>query len=189
MGRTFNEDYSEDYKNTVFSIWYAHGHKKIGPLIDYLDPDENGNVPTPSTIQKWREQGGWDARSEQLDIEVQQRTDRKLVSLRMKMMERHAEKAAEIQEMAFNYLQETGFDSSASAVAALFKAFDEEKKSSGMNIALGQVFNMSDEDLQKSMNRLLGRVRGVGNDEDSGDVVTILPEEVDATGNEQTSDE
>lgn len=187
MGRDFNEDYTEDYKNQVFAIWYAHGHKKVGPLIDLLDPDENGHIPTPSTIQKWREHDGWDARSQQLDIEVQQKTDRQLVSLRMAMMKRHAKKAEEIQDMAFAYLQDTGFDSSASAVSALFKAFDEEKKSRGMEVALTQVFTMNDEDLQKTMNRLLGRVRGIGNEEENE--VTVLSEEVDAVSNEQTPDE
>lgn len=187
MGRDFNEDYSEEYKNQVFAIWYLHGHTKIGSLLDFIEPDDRGRTPNPTTIQKWREQGGWDARSQQLDIEVQQKTDRELVSLRMEMMKRHAKKAEEIQEMSFAYLQETGFDSSASAVSALFKAFDEEKKSRGMEIALTQVFTMNDENLQKTMNRLLGRVRGIGNEEDSD--VVVLPEEVDATSDEQTSDE
>jgi hypothetical protein len=90
--------------------------------------------------------------------------------------------------MAFEYLKDTGFDSSASAVAALFKAFDEEKKSRGMEVALTQVFTMNDEDLQKTMNRLLGRARGL-NEEDNENEVTVLSEEVDAVSNEQTTDE
>lgn len=188
MGREFNDEYTEAYKDQVFTVWYLHGHKKIGALLDFIDPDENGRTPTPSTIQTWRERDGWDARSQQLDIEVQQKTDRQLVSLRMAMMKRHAKKAEEIQEMAYEYLKDTGFDSSASAVAALFKGFDEEKKSRGMEVALTQVFTMNDEDLQKTMNRLLGRARGLS-DEDGENEVTVMPEEVDAISNEQATDE
>jgi hypothetical protein len=100
----------------------------------------------------------------------------------MEMMTRHAERAQKVSDMAFEHLQTVGFDTSTSAVTALFKSFDEEKKSRGMEVALSQVFTLNDNDLQKTMNRLLSRAQGLDVGEEGEEVI-------DATSGEETPNE
>jgi len=174
----FNNEYSPLYVESVFAVWQMNNKPNMGVLYTMIDPDEEGNKPEPSTLSAWKSRYAWESRDLAIQAEVQQKTDRELVNIRMKMMKRHAERAQQIGEMAFEYLRDTGFDSSASAVSAAFKAFEEEKKSTGMEVALTQVFSMSDDDLQKTMNRLLARTKGL-NPEDGDDIVTAESEELD----------
>ena len=107
-----------------------------------------------------------------------------LVQTRIDMMKRHARQAKDIAEKAFDYLNDEGFDSSASAVTAWVKAVEEEKKSTGMQIALTEVFSLGDDDLKKRLDQLMNRLTNVGE-------VTItkqdeiLEGEVDAVSTEE----
>lgn len=179
--------FTPTYIEKAFATWELHNHPTIGVLIDLLEEDENGRKPEPVTIGSWKIKYGWDNRSSTILAETQKQTDRQLVQVRMDMMKRHAELAKDVEDEAWQYLKETGFDSSASAVSALFKAIDEEKKSTGMGIALAQVFTMSDEDLQKQMNRLIMRVRGV-DEENEEHTITAESEDIDAPGDNETPD-
>lgn len=181
-----NIEFSTAYIESVFATWQMHDKPTIGALIDLIEPDEQGRKPVPITIANWKEKYAWESRDLQIQVQVQENTDRELVKVRMDMMKRHAERAKDIGEMAFKYLRDTGFDSSASAVAAAFKAFAEEKQSTGMGIALAQVFSMSDADLQKKLNSLLSRVTDIENDENT---VTGETEELDAPSQQETTDE
>lgn len=178
--------FSDLYIESVFAVWQLNNKPSIASLIDLIDEDEQGRKPEPITISSWKAKYGWENRALAIQTEVQQRTDRELVQIRMDMMKRHAERSASVNQMAFDYLKDVGFDSSASAVSALFKAFEEEKRSTGMEIALAQVFTMSDEDLQKNMNKLLGRAKDLDIDGEE-DVVNAETEVLDATSDQQTT--
>lgn len=177
MGKS-ETSYTQAYRETVYSIWVINNRPSIAALSDLIEPDERGMKPSGITMNNWKTEGAWEDRANIVDVEIQQTTDRKLVEIRMEMMKRHAELSKELSEKAFEYLNTVGFDSSASAVSALFKSFDEEKKSRGMEVALTQVFSMTDEDLQKTMNRLLSRSKGLSLDEESSNIVDA--EEVNA---------
>lgn len=170
----YNNEFSQIYIESVFATWQMNNRPNLSVLVDMIEPDERGEKPKADTIAKWKSKYAWDGRDLAIQAEVQQKTDRELVNIRMQMMKRHAERAREIGEMAFDYLKGVGFDSSASAVSAAFKAFAEEKQSTGMEVALAQVFTMTDEDLQREMNRLLGRVKDLQAD---GEVVEGTLEE------------
>lgn len=185
MSRQFNNEFPQSYIENVFSVWELYDHPNMNKLFDLIDPTEDGNKPAPTTLSAWKVKYGWEDRAESIQVKVQEQTDRELVQVRMEMMQRHAERARAIGDKAWKYLDTVGFDSSASAVSAAFKAFEEEKKSTGMGIALSQVFSMSDEDLQKAMNRLLLRAEGL----DAEDTVEGEQEDLNATSNTQTSDE
>lgn len=179
--------FSDIYIENVFAVWEMNNKPSLTRLLDLIDADENGRKPEPITLSAWKAKYNWEGRSLSIQTEVQQRTDRELVQIRMDMMKRHAQRAKEVNDMAFKYLDETGFDSSASAVTALFKAFEEEKKSTGMELALFEVFTLSDEDLSKKMNSLLSRARDVSIEGE--EIINGETEEVDALSNQQTSDE
>jgi hypothetical protein len=171
--------FSHAYKEQVYAVWYSQGRPSANRLHALIQPDEGGDVPEPNTIVKWRTLEGWDDRADTTDIKISEKTDRQLVVMRMNMMRRHAEKAENIQQKAYEQIMDAGFDSSASAVSALFKAFDEEKKSRGMETALIKVFDMSDTELDKAMTRLMVKVSGIESEEESaedGDVIDAVSE-------------
>lgn len=185
MGRQYNDEFPQDYIENVFSVWELYNHPGNNKLYDLIDPYEDGRKPSSATISRWKSDYAWESRAEQIQTKVQEQTDRELVQVRMEMMKRHAERAKAIGDKAWEYLDSVGFDSSASAVSAAFKAFEEEKKSTGMGIALTQVFSMSDEDLQKAMNRLLLRAEGLSEVE----ILEGEQEDLDATSNTQTTEQ
>ena len=172
--------FSREYKESVYSIWYSAGRPRANRLADKLPVAENGNAPNSHTIDKWIKNEGWNGRADATDIEVQKQTDRKLVEMRMDMMKRHAKQARDIAESAYDFLQKEGYDSSASAVTAWVKAVEEEKKSTGMQIALTEVFSLSDDDLKKKLDQLMNRLTNVGEVTISkgGDIVEGETEEV-----------
>lgn len=175
--RGFNRAFSELYRNECFAVWELNNHPNMKDLLTMLKPDEEGEYPSEATLTKWKTFYRWEERATDVQLKVEENTDRMLVQTRMEMMKRHAAMAQKIQDMAFDYLKETGFDSSASAVAALFKGFGEEKQSRGMEQALDKVFSMNDEDLQKTMNRLLARAKGLDVDDVDGEVVDAISSE------------
>lgn len=177
-------DFSHAYKEDVYAIWYTQNRPSMSALHGMIEPDENGSVPAPMTLSSWRRDMAWDTRADTADVEVSQRTDREIVNIRMKMMKRHAQMAQDVAENAYAHLMEHGFDSSTSAVTALFKAFEEEKRSRGMEVALTQVFSMSDEELQKTMNRMLSKATGLDTENTvNGEVIE------DALSTEETPDD
>jgi hypothetical protein len=154
--------FSKEYKESIYAVWYAASRPRANKIADKLPPDETGRYVKATTVDKWIKDEGWNSRADATDIEVQKQTDRKLVEMRMDMMKRHAKQARDIADDAFKFLHEEGFDSSASAVTAWVKAVEEEKKSTGMQIALTEVFSLSDDDLKKKLDQLMNRLTNVG---------------------------
>src|ERR1035437_3073515 len=179
-----NKEFSHPYKEEIYAIWYTQNRPNMTKLQDIIKPDEFGETPAPGTLTKWRDELQWDVRADTADIEISNHTDREIVKIRMSMMKRHAEIAQDVANMAYDHLKESGFDSSTSAVTALFKAVEEEKRSRGMEVALTQVFSMNDTDLQKTMNRLLSRATGLTEEE-----LPIIDGAVDAISTEETPNE
>lgn len=163
MARQINKVYGLSYKELVYSIWYTSNRPSIQRLSSMIPIDpENGDTPGSHTLILWYKNDAWVARADASDIELAKKTDRELIKVRMDMMKRHAKQARDIADKAFEYLQEQGYDSSASAVTAWVKSVEEEKKSTGMQIALTEVFALGDDDLKKKLDQLMGRLSNVG---------------------------
>jgi len=189
------KDYGLPYRELVYTIWYNNGRPNMTELASKVPVDAVGDTPMAATLSKWRKDYDWDARADNTDVQVVEQTDRELVKIRLDMMKRHAEQARKIADAAFTFLTEIteenggGFDSSASAVNAWSKAVEEEKKSTGMQIALTNIFSLSDDDLKKKMDQYLGKLSNVGavlvaqEDYEDGEVVE------DALSTEETDNE
>ena len=156
-------------------------------MSNLIPKDANGETPNAITLRNWITKNDWITRANSLDIEISQQTDRELVKVRIDMMKRHAEQARVIAETAYNYLidSEGGFDSSAAAVNAWVKAVEEEKKSTGLATSLSRVYSLSDDDLKKQLDQLIGRLSNVG------EVTISSPDEEieDAASSEETPNE
>lgn len=73
------------------------------------------------------------------------------------MFEKHAEAASKWQEAAWKHIQEEGFDSSASAVQAYFKAVETERQSLGISQLMVKMQDMDDTQLKDEFIRLINR--------------------------------
>ena len=150
------KQYEFSYTELCFSIWYSAGQPSMDRLVTLLPPDEiYKTIPSVATLRGWSTDGYWMDRAQKIDADVQEGTDRALVQIRMKMMQKHAEQAAEIAEKAYQYLVTEGFDSSTSAVTGWKHATEVEKSSRGLAGALTRVFSMTDDQLKLEMDRLL----------------------------------
>lgn len=188
-------EYGIDYMETAFGIWITSNKPSMEALVTLIpEHPELNRKPSAGTLKYWKTNGRWQERADDIDAKIQENTDRHLVQVRMEMMERHARMSAEIADRAFEHLMgEDGFDSSASAVNALFKALETEKASRGLAGALTKVFALSDDDLKKEMDKLLSKVTDVGGDEDilEGEEVPeygYAEAEENVTGREETPD-
>lgn len=185
---TTGQRYDATYQELCFSIWYSSGRISPNKLVRMIPEEENTHaIPSVDTIRFWMSTSFWEDRADRLDEKVQEMTDRALVKVRMDMMKRHAQMAAETAETAFEYLQEHGFDSSASAVSALFKSMDAEKASRGLDTALSKIYTLNDDDLKKEMDRLLAKVTDVNLPTE--DVVDAETSEYDGTEEESETDD
>lgn len=73
------------------------------------------------------------------------------------MWKEHAEAAAKVRKEALAYIEEKGFDSSASAIAAIKWAQEEERKTRGAEAFIASIKNASNEDLLERVRRLTER--------------------------------
>ena len=162
--------FTPEYREQAFAMWYASNKCTLDSLVLMLPETEHGEKPQYSTVVSWKHDGRWVERAANLDLEVQTQLERELVGQRVEMMKRHAEFAQEIVEKAMEKLRVGGFDTSASAVAALRVGFDEEKKSRGMEVALTRIAQMDDEQLNKTFIAMLGKVGNIDLDTIDGDV-------------------
>src|SRR5512138_1127477 len=108
--------YTDKYKEECFQAWYLEGKPNFNRMRKTMKATEDGQIPDYTVLNKWREDGAWDARADELDEELRKRTDSGLIDMRMKMFEEHARIAFELQQKGMAYLLEKGFDSSSSAV-------------------------------------------------------------------------
>lgn len=153
-------NYSPEYKETVFQVWYA-GNRLPMKRLHLSIPEFEGGRPTPEMLNQWKVHNAWIDRANFLDDEVRTKMERELVEMRVEMMKRHAEIAKEVIEMAIEKLRDGGFDTSASAVQALKVAFEEEKRSRGAEVSLTKLNEMNDEQLSAAFRQLTGQISGV----------------------------
>lgn len=156
--------YTEDYKTSCKIAWYNAGRPKSKQ--DWLaatPEDVHGRKPSIIILRNWKTEMGWDWWAEDMDSRAMLKVEDTIVARRAKMFEKHAEDAAKWQEAAWKHIQEQGFDSSASAVQAFFKAAEMERTSLGISQLMMKMSDMDDTQLTEEFIKLLNR--GAENDQ------------------------
>lgn len=100
-----------------------------------------------------------------------------LVKQQVLMWKEQASRARAIAESAFDYLKETGFDSSASAVSGLKWAQEEERKTRGAEAFITSVKDASTDQLLQTIRQLAERHASVV--EDSSEVIEAVETETE----------
>jgi len=99
----------------------------------------------------------WLFRADELDAQVNQAADISLVNQKIEMLKRHQAQAAKVESKALDYLLQEGFDSSASAVHALFRGAEEERKTAGFSDLLEKLESMTNNQVRDQIINLIQR--------------------------------
>lgn len=161
------ENYSEQYIEGCFAKWISLGCPSLVDLQKKVDLDEYGRRPPLSRFKEWMTEGNWRERRDAINGRASAIMETELVDETVKMWQKHASVADAVGAEAFAYIQEHGFDSSASALQALKWAQEEERKTRGAEALVSTIRNAANEDLVSEIRKLAARQLNV--DEDTVD--------------------
>lgn len=160
--------YTEHYKEECFKEWYSAGRpSRPTKILEVISPDETGRKPKVPLITAWRDELLWDVRADELDARANAITDDELVNQRVLMLKEHAARGRELQVKGMEYLRETGFDTSSSAVSAIFKGSELERTSRGISERLIGLLKLPDDRLTEEVQKLLDEAA------DSGEIIDV----------------
>lgn len=172
------QGYTEDYKTACRLGWYEAGRPTLkADWIEATPVDVHGRKPSINVLRKWKSEMKWDWWAEDMDSRAMTLVEDTIVARRAKMFEKHAEAAARWQEAAWKHIEEKGFDTSASAVQAYFKAVEAERTSLGISQLLVKMEDMDDNQLKEEFIRLVNR----GSENDQIIDVDEIPEKKEDT--------
>ena len=167
--------YTPHYKESCFTAWYAAGRPpKASQIHDLIPEDEHGRKPNTQALSKWRNELYWDIRADELDAKANAIVDDKLVNTRVLMLNAQASRGKELQVQGMDWLREHGFDSSSSAVRAIFRGSELERTSRGISDRLISLLKLSDDKLIENIQKMIEEAN------ESGEIVEaeILEENV-----------
>lgn len=149
--------WNEAYKRKCFDVWYLNGRPNLAARIKEIIPEEDGRKPSSSQINQWLNSGAWDMLADELDAQADEKANLALVDMKVAMLRRHQEQAAKIQIKALDYLMAEGFDTSASAVQALFRGAEEERKTAGFSDLLEKLESMNNNQVRDQIIAMVQR--------------------------------
>lgn len=150
--------FSDTYKKQCFDAWYLAGRpSEISRVRSLIPPNEDGNVPSLGVLNRWRNEMAWEMYADDLDSRAIQLSDNNLIATKVAMLKQHQEDAATIAKKALDAITANGFDSSASAVTAYFRATEEQRKTAGFSDLLERLDKMTNNDVEAEIRALLSR--------------------------------
>lgn len=170
--------WTQDYKRKCFDAWYLNGRPNLPSKIKEIIPEnDEGKKPSALILGQWLNSGSWDLLADELDVRVEDKANLSLVNAKVKMLRRHQQQAEKVQVKAIDYLLSEGFDSSASAVQALFRGAEEERKTAGFSDLLEKLESMTNNQVRDEIIHLIQRASDnnqivEGSAEDTDDTVS-----------------
>lgn len=150
------ENYTDLYKEMVFFKWHSDG-KVISPRFCNSLPDENGNRPTHKAVEKWRDMYGWIQRADTLDVELSNRLKDEYIEKRNAMFEKHIDVASTLLEKAKKVIVSMEFADPSDVLRAIALGIEIERASIGQ-VEMGQkILEMSNDQLDKALLKLVGK--------------------------------
>lgn len=170
--------FSDSYKKQCFDAWYLAGRpSEISKVRSMLPPNEYGDVPSLSALNRWRSEMAWEMYADDLDSRAIQISDNNLIATKVAMLKQHQEDAATIAKKALETIKADGFDSSASAVTAYFRATEEQRKTAGFSDLLERLDKMTNNDVEAEIRALLSRASANDQIVDAGVVDSVMESE------------
>jgi len=164
--------YTEHYQEECFSAWYSSGRpKQISRIMEILPEDEIGRKPSTHLVKVWRNEKNWDVRADELDARASAIVEDEMVNARVLMLKKQAAMGRELQEQGMDFLRENDFDSSSSAVSAIFKGAELERTSRGISERLVKLLKLPDDKLTEEVQKLLDEAS------QSGEIIDVDEED------------
>ena len=167
------KNYTKTYRQNCFNAWYSKGRLGLDSFVKEMDEDEYGRTPSLAIVMNWRHEDSWDVHADDLDAKAEAIVDDELVNHRVLMLKQMASKGKELQKMGIEWIRENKFDTSSSAVSAIFKGAELERTSRGISERLVKMLKMSDETLLLEAQKLLEKAS------DSGEIIDMEAVEVE----------
>ena len=173
------DDFSTTYREIAFSLWYKAGRPSLRRLVTVLPvAEENGKVPTKFTLENWLNMYDWPSRADVMDAEVAREVERMAIKEKIDMLRRHAEAGQKLIARGMAFLDTFGIDKSADAIRAIVAGMDAERLSRGLQIALGELEDMSNEQLVRFVEQKISAAASASS-ESQEDAIEGVVQEVD----------
>ena len=150
-------NFQQDYIEQIFYVWFEGGRSVGNKLVSTIPTDNEGRKPSQTTIKDWVVLHGWVERADALDAEVSRSLDQLMIDKRRKMYEEAVQVANELTQKGRDFLNETGIKTDATAVRAIELGLSTKRTSVGASEAFAKISKMSDEEVAKELEKLLGK--------------------------------
>ena len=154
------EIYTEQFVESCFYLWVENGCTFGRDLLDKLPKTEKGNRPNLITLQKWSEDHGWVERADALNAEASLALNKTAIERRVEMYEKHAKIGEELIKMGREFLNKQiengGIKSENAALRAIELGVSIEEKSVGFADLARKLGDMTNEQLDRELQKLLG---------------------------------
>ena len=145
--------FAQEYKWAMFQDWYNQGRPSVFKFYPYVVPDENGNKPTEVTVRNWIQED-FRERADLLDKQVTDEMNKRLIEVKIEMLNRHAQIAVELENKALESLRQLEKLSEAGSIRLLELGIKVEQGSRGIPEMLDKMRKLSDDDLLKQIQEL-----------------------------------
>lgn len=152
------DHYTQEYKNSIRTQWFRMGKPGAKRLHISIESDPiTRRKPRFETIQKWIAED-FKPFAENLDTQIQDELNNRLILEKVEMLMRHTETAQEMQNISIEWLRIHKDDLNAISAARLLTAGIEiERMSRGIPKALEKLANMKDEDIMRKIQDIVSR--------------------------------
>lgn len=175
--------YTDDYRRKVFDTWVLSGRCSVPKLLDIIPVNEDGNKPNHATIRAWMEDEDWHSRADIIQASAMAIADTELIQTKAEMLRQQYKDAVTIAKKALDAISSRGFDTSAAAVNAYFKASEEQRRVAGLAEFMEKIGNMSDEQIEAEIAERMARMKDavvgevIENKSDDGDDIGADPQD------------
>lgn len=147
-----NKAFGKEYIEKCFLAWMAAGAPdRIGANLDVFPLDESGRRPGIATLSDWSVKYDWRGRADLINAKAIEKVNAELVDDKATLLRQQYEDSKTVLKKALEYIVTDGFDSSASAVSAVFKANEEMRRAIGISEIIEKMSKMSNEELEREI--------------------------------------
>lgn len=151
-------DFTPDYENNIFILWYQRGKPSAQKLLAMIPPDDQGYRPTRSTLNNWISEKFMHMATD-MDAQVLDKLEDQLIEQKVEMVNRHITIAKEMQETGLEYLRNLDDNDLTPQVAfrLVVEGIRIESESVGIPSALKKLATMTDEQLTDKVKEMIER--------------------------------
>ena len=143
----------------VRAVWYDAGCPPLKRFekMNIIPADEQGAVVGIAPIKHWMAEDAWAQWKDVQDAALSLRIESELMTRRMKLVKEQLDQSSSVRRRAYKEIEEKGFDTSASAVQAFFKAAEAERGLMQIERVIEDLTRKETPDLQKEFRELAER--------------------------------